>query len=119
MTQRKMHLSQQKEKLKSNKKKIIPHKKERDHLERDLIQPSGNTQESPEGISWIQYMLRPREGIKKRQVSTNAATIHGIAKKLIAREWSHVRGRTKDSRFDELEREAAFLKNRLKKRGKR
>jgi len=108
MTQRKMHPSQQKEKLNFNKKK-------RDHPERDLLQPSGNTQESPEGISWIQYMLEPREGIKKRQVSTNAATIHGIAKKLMAKEWSRVRGRTKDSRFDELEKEAAFKNHRQKK----
>jgi hypothetical protein len=93
MTKRKMYPSQQKEILNFNKKK-------RARPERDLIQPSGNTQESPEGISWIQFRLGPREGIKKRQVSTNAATIHGIAKKLIAREWSRVRGRSKDSRFD-------------------
>lgn len=119
MTQRKMHPSQQKEKLKSNKKKIIPHKKERDHPERDLNQPLDDTQDSAEGISWIQYKLEPRDGIRKRQVLTNAATIHGIAKKLIAKEWSRVRGRTKDSRFDELEKEASFLRNRLKKRGKR
>lgn len=107
MTKRKMYPSQHK------------NKKKRAHPERDLIQPLDNAQESPEGISWIQYRLGSRDGIKKKQVSTNAATIHGIAKKLIAREWSSVRGRTKNSRFDELEKEAAFLKNRLKKRGKR
>lgn len=73
-------------------------------------------QNSLEEIGWSQYKLWPRSKTKKVHVSMNMATIHGIAKKLIAREWARVLGRPMSSRYDTLEIEAASLKNRMEKK---
>ncbi len=73
-------------------------------------------QNSPEEVGWSQYKLWPRSETKKVHISMNMATIHGIAKKLIAREWARVLGRPMSSRYDNLEIEAASLKNRMEKK---
>jgi transposase len=73
-------------------------------------------QNSLEEVGWSQYKLWPKSKTKKVHISMNMATIHGIAKKLIAREWARVLGRPMSSRYDNLEIEAASLKNRMKKK---
>ncbi len=73
-------------------------------------------QNSLEEVGWSQYKLFPRSKTKKVHISMNMATIHGIAKKLIAREWARVLGRPTSSRYDTLEIEAAALKYRLEKK---
>lgn len=73
-------------------------------------------QNSLEEVGWSQYKLWPRSETKKVHISMNTATIHGIAKKLIAREWARILGRPMSSRYDTLEIEAASLKNRMEKK---
>lgn len=70
-------------------------------------------------IGWNQ--LKPWTKIKnnKEIISINTATIHGIAKKLMAREWTKILGKTHSSKYDVLEKEASFLKNRLEKNKKK
>jgi len=63
-----------------------------------------------EEIGWSQYKPRQKEEGKKEPRSLNMATVRAIAKRLIAREWARVLGKTRSSKFDGLEREAASWK---------
>ncbi|MBU4483732.1 MAG: hypothetical protein KKG62_06465 [Actinobacteria bacterium] len=75
-----------------------------------------------DGIGWVQYKpwQKEEDEKKKKQKPLNMATIVSIRKKLIAKEWARALGkRTQDTRFYDLEREAATWKERREAEEKR
>jgi len=66
-------------------------------------------EKSDNETSWAQYKpWQKEEDTKKKQIPLNTATVVAIRKKLIAREWARALGkRTKDTKFHDLEQEAA------------
>jgi hypothetical protein len=112
-----------KETLSRKKQKEIIRKKEKNkneieknfNLQRFRVQPDvqHKKQNSFEETGWSQFKLRPKNKNKEKLKSVNVATIHGIAKRLIAREWTMALGKKTSSKLDALEREAAYWKRRI------
>ncbi|MDI6889683.1 MAG: hypothetical protein QMC83_01910 [Thermodesulfovibrionales bacterium] len=73
-------------------------------------------------IGWVQYKpwQKEEDEKKKKQIPLNMATIVAIRKKLIAMEWARALGkRNQDTRFHDLEQEAAMWKQRREEAGRR
>lgn len=70
--------------------------------------------ESRDETGWAQYKpWQKEEEKKKKQIPLNMATIVALRKKIIAKEWARALGkRTQDTRFYDLEQEAAMWKQR-------
>lgn len=77
-----------------------------------------NKQRASEEKGWIQYNPWTKERDKKSQTMINTATIHGIAKRMMAREWARALGRKPIFKFDHLNWEALFWKKRKSQRRK-
>jgi len=67
--------------------------------------------QSRDEIGWAQYKPWQKEGDedeKKKEIPLNTATVVAIRKKLVAMEWARALGKTtRDTRFHDLEQEAA------------
>lgn len=111
------------------KKKIIPQEKKRFHQEggqslnfhKYPTQHVGQNDKQNlfEEANWSQYKPWPKNERRKVQITLNMATIHSIAKKLIAREWARVLGKTQSTKFNDLEKKAAYWKQRVEKEQRR
>jgi hypothetical protein len=77
-----------------------------------------NKQRASEEKGWIQYNPWTKERDKKSQTIINVATIHGIAKRMMAREWARALGRKSIFKFDHLKMEAFSWKKRKSQRRK-
>ena len=66
--------------------------------------------EARDETGWVQYKpWQKEEDKKKKQIPLNMATVVAIRKKLIAKEWARALGKTtRNTRFHDLEREAAM-----------
>jgi len=65
-----------------------------------------------EETGWSQHKLGQKEEEEKKQISLNMATIRGMAKKLMAREWRRALGKHQDYRLDSFEKTASSWKKR-------
>lgn len=63
---------------------------------------------------WRQYKPLLSHHLHNPKTSMNKASIHAIAKKLIAREWARVKGRSQNDKLDNWEKQAAVLKMKSK-----
>lgn len=114
-----------KENLSHKKQKEILQKKERNkseirrsiYLQRVRAQPDfqHKKQNFFEETGWNKCKLWPKNKNKEKLRSVNMAAIRGLAKRLIAREWTMALGKKTSSRLDALEREAAYWKRKIER----
>lgn len=70
-------------------------------------------QTGTDAFDWVQFNPHKKEEKKEQPRLLNTATIHGIAKKIMAREWRRAKGiRKQDPRIQNLEREIESWRER-------